>query len=219
MDKAINLGKNDGKKADKNTTPQFITVNNINTMASTQVESLRPGDMVVDLRDADNIYGYKWTYLVAVKGTSSCSLVLTTTYSVFVVKFTKNNNTWTYSDTDEIPIHSVTSKQDKTEIIRRYSSTLDQQMADNTIYNAGELSALTITLPDLIDAGFISQVNFTSGSTATQLTAPNTIVWTGDDLDDGVFVPAANRRYVVMFHSDGENVRGIVQGIDIIVTP
>ena len=207
MTRAINLGKNDGKKADKATTPNIITVQSLSGLTAEQLESLRPGDIVkVDSNYLD--------YYCIVSGVTPSVVYLYYIYGdneeLHRIKWTKVYNGWTYQVT-MFPLRAKTYSISE--------GALTQQVVDNAIYNAGELSALTITLPDLMDAGFISQVNFTSGSTATQLTAPNTIVWTGDDLDDGVFVPAANRRYVVMFHYDGVNVRGVVQGIDIVVTP
>lgn len=87
------------------------------------------------------------------------------------------------------------------------------ELATNTIYNAGELAALTITLPATTDSTYISQLNFTSGATATAFTAPDTIKWAGDDTD-GAFVPMANKRYAVMFYSDNVNIRAIVQGVE-----
>lgn len=107
---------------------------------------------------------------------------------------------------------AVAAKQNKPTITTVSASTLTQEIADNTIYNAGELSALTITLSNTINADFISEIDFTSGSTATTLTAPNTILWAGDDLTSNVFAPAASKRYTVMFYSDGVSVRGVVQG-------
>jgi hypothetical protein len=95
------------------------------------------------------------------------------------------------------------------------SSTLSQEIADNEIYNAGTLTSLTITLPNTITADFISQVNFTSGSTATVFTAPNTILWCVGSLTNSTFTPSANKRYTIMFYSDGVNVIGIVQGFTI----
>ena len=92
-------------------------------------------------------------------------------------------------------------------------TTLTQELAGNTIYNCSELSALTITLPGTITADWACQVNFTSGTTPTSLTAPNTIYWKGDDLTADVFVPVASKRYAVLFFTDGEDVRGIVQGV------
>ena len=99
------------------------------------------------------------------------------------------------------------------QVITISDSTLTQELANDTIYDCGELTALTITVPATMDAKYISQVNFTSGATPTALTAPNTIKWKGDDLTGGVFVPVASKRYAVLFFTDGVNVRGIVQAV------
>ena len=107
----------------------------------------------------------------------------------------------------------VTGVQDVATISTVSDSTLTQELAGNTIYDCGELTALTITLPATINADWACQVNFTSGTTPTALTAPNTIKWKGDDLTAGVFVPVASKRYAVLFFTDGVNVRGIVQAV------
>lgn len=100
----------------------------------------------------------------------------------------------------------------ETAIVNVSASTLTQELADNTIYNCGELSALTITFPASAGIGFISQVNFDSGTTETALTAPVDTVWLGDDIVSDVFVPVASKRYSVLFFNDGSSIRGIVQG-------
>ena len=102
--------------------------------------------------------------------------------------------------------------QAKTTIVTVSASTLTQELADNTIYNCGELSALTITFPASMDAGYISQINFTSGATATTLSAPAGTVWRGSDVDSNGFTPVANKRYSVLFFYDGTQVRGLVMG-------
>lgn len=107
----------------------------------------------------------------------------------------------------------VTGVQDVATISTVSAATLTQELANNTIYDCGELTDLTITLPATINADWACQVNFTSGTTPTALTAPNTIKWKGDDLTAGVFVPVASKRYAVLFFTDGVNVRGIVQAV------
>lgn len=92
-------------------------------------------------------------------------------------------------------------------------TTTSVELRDDTVYSTGETSALTITLPTT-NATFTSQLNFTSGATATAFTAPDTIKWAGDDITDNAFVPAANKRYSVIFYSDNVNVRAIVQGVE-----
>lgn len=91
------------------------------------------------------------------------------------------------------------------------STSVTQELAKDTIYNCGELTVLTITFPATPTASYISQVNFSSGTTATALTAPVDVVWSGDDIVSDVFVPDVSKRYSVLFFSDGQNIRGIVQ--------
>lgn len=105
----------------------------------------------------------------------------------------------------------IVNKADKTSVVALAGTSVSQELADNTIYQCSELSSLTITIPSVITSDYISQINFESGSTATTLTAPNTIIWFGDDLINNVFVPAIGKQYVVIFYYDGTNVRSIVQ--------
>ena len=114
---------------------------------------------------------------------------------------------------------TLEGKAAKVSLVSKSGSSVTQQIASNTIYNCGELTALTVTLPSTLEIDYISQINFTSGSTATQLTAPATIVWDGDSIDtNGLFVPEANMRYTVMLYSDGSNILGIVRGTAIPTT-
>lgn len=105
----------------------------------------------------------------------------------------------------------INGKEDKTSVVTLTGTSVTQELVDNTIYQGSELSSLTITIPTGITPVYISQINFTSGSTPTTLTAPNTIVWFGDDITNDVFVPVANKQYVAMFYYDGMNVRSIIQ--------
>lgn len=86
-------------------------------------------------------------------------------------------------------------------------------LANNTIYNGAEISTLTISLPSSTDNTFISEIDFSSGSTPTTFTYPNTIIWSGDDVSSNVFTPVASKRYVVMITYDGVNFRGLVKGV------
>ena len=91
-------------------------------------------------------------------------------------------------------------------------TTASTELATNTIYNGGELSSVTLTLPATVPADFIAQVEFTSGAIATTFTAPATVIFEGNDCSNGVFTPLANKRYSVMVYSDGVNVIGLVMG-------
>lgn len=106
----------------------------------------------------------------------------------------------------------VLTGADLTTSVEVSESTLTQELASDTIYNCGEMSSLTITFPEDVDEKYISQVNFTSGTTPTTLSAPEGTIWRGSDVDSNGFTPAANKRYCVLFFYDGTSMRGLVQG-------
>lgn len=106
----------------------------------------------------------------------------------------------------------VLTGADLTTLVEVDTATLTQELANDTIYDCGEMTSITLTLPATMDAKFISQLNFTSGATPTSITAPNTVKWLGNDITGGVFVPVASKRYCVLFFYDGTAVRGLVQG-------
>ena len=70
-------------------------------------------------------------------------------------------------------------------------------------------AALTLTLPETVTSGYECFFSFKSGATATTLTVPSGITWTGADCNsDKEFVPLANTVYEVGircigFSSDG----------------
>lgn len=70
-------------------------------------------------------------------------------------------------------------------------------------------AALTLTLPETVTSGYECFFSFKSGTTATTLTVPSGITWTGADCNSGKeFVPLANTVYEVGircigFASDG----------------
>ena len=127
----------------------------------------------------------------------------------YQISLAVSTDAWTDDGYIEIP--DISSKADKTSIVTLAGTSVIQELADNTIYQASELASLTITVPSGITSDYISQINFESGSTATTLTAPNTIIWYGDDIVNNVFVPVTDKQYVIMFYYDGTNVRSIVQ--------
>ena len=71
------------------------------------------------------------------------------------------------------------------------------------------VAALTLTLPETVTSGYECFFSFKSGATATTLTVPSGITWTGADCNSGKeFVPLANTVYEVGircigFASDG----------------
>lgn len=97
--------------------------------------------------------------------------------------------------------------------IQTLSATDSITLSDNTIYNGGEQTALTIALPATDTVGFICEIDFTSGTTATTLSYPNTIKWIGDDVANNVFIPVASKRYTIICAYDGVNYRFTVKGM------
>ena len=91
-------------------------------------------------------------------------------------------------------------------------TTTSVQLVNGNIYNGAELASVTFTLPATVPVNFTAQLNFTSGTTATVLSAPNTVNFVGDDCTGGSFTPAANKRYQVLIDSDGVNINAYVIG-------
>lgn len=72
---------------------------------------------------------------------------------------------------------------------------------------------LQLLLPSTIPDDYISSLVFNSGNEPTTLSYPQTILFTGDDCIDNVFVPKANTTYNVMFWYDGINVNAVSRGV------
>jgi len=89
-------------------------------------------------------------------------------------------------------------------------------LADNTLYQGGTQTSLTIALPSSATVGFISQITFQSGSTPTTITSPvSGLVWNprGEDIVSGVFTPVANKTYTVMVIYDGVQFVALTEGV------
>lgn len=78
---------------------------------------------------------------------------------------------------------------------------------------SGEMVSLDVALPSVMQIDYISQINFTSGATATEFTTTDAIKWFGDDVANDAFIPASNTRYSVLFYYDGLNIKAIAQGV------
>lgn len=78
-------------------------------------------------------------------------------------------------------------------------------LANNTVFTGGEIRRLGIGLPANVNAAFICETDFTSGTIPTTVIYPTPIKWTGDDLTSNEFVPVANKRYNVIWWYDGVN--------------
>ena len=88
-------------------------------------------------------------------------------------------------------------------------------LSDNTEARFGEVATLTLSLPSDTSGDYISSVAFTSGTTATSLSYPDTITMIGTDCIDGVFAPVANKRYTLIVAYDGAGLVGYVAGHEV----
>lgn len=86
-------------------------------------------------------------------------------------------------------------------------------LVHNIEYRRNFCTDLQLRLPQSIPNDYISSLVFNSGNKATTLSYPQTILFTGDDCIDNVFVPKANTTYNVMFWYDGINVNAVSRGV------
>lgn len=88
-------------------------------------------------------------------------------------------------------------------------------LENNTEYIATEdLTTLTFSVSDVIDATFRCSLDFGCGDSATAFTYPEIIVWSGDSLDiNKNFVPIRNHRYHIDIWYDGAYIRGNASGV------
>ena len=89
-------------------------------------------------------------------------------------------------------------------------------LADNTCFRGASVTAFTIETPSTDFYPFCSEIDFTSGNTATTITyTGSSILWdaNSDDLVDGVFVPVANKKYTLMFWYNGTDYCGTAVGL------
>lgn len=131
----------------------------------------------------------------------------------YAVKVGVTTNKNTLTDTEkENACNWLGAQQIST--IQTLSATDSITLADNTIYNGGEQTALTIALPETVDVSFLCEICFSSGSTATTLTYPQSgINYVGDDVSSNIFTPVANKRYTIMCSYDGSNYLFVVKGV------
>ena len=110
----------------------------------------------------------------------------------------------------------ITSGNSSTGLITNITTITETRAAitpdNNTEYRCGEVTSVTITLPEEIPDDYAAYIVFTSGTTAAEAVYPDSIKWSGDDVIDGVFIPIASRRYNIGIWYDGVNVNAVARG-------
>lgn len=86
----------------------------------------------------------------------------------------------------------------------------------NTEYRyRNDMVSLTITTPDTVSEDYAAYIVFASGDTATGVNYPDTMLWSGDDVIDGVFAPLPSRRYNIGIWYDGQAVNAVSRSVSI----
>ena len=89
-------------------------------------------------------------------------------------------------------------------------------LTNNTDFLRGEETSLTISFPGGVSFGtpfYRSSLSFKSGSTATAITYPSGIIWSGFDIKNGQFVPVAGKYYNIVFWRDSFGYNAVVRGV------
>ena len=111
----------------------------------------------------------------------------------------------------------IVESSDAPATVQALSATDSITLADNTYYQGGTQTALTVVCPATASVSFVSQITFRSLTTPTTFTeSAGDIVWNprGDDITEGVFLPVANKDYTIIIKYDGFQFVGLVEGID-----
>lgn len=123
------------------------------------------------------------------------------------------NNTLTWTDTYKASARNTIGAEAQA-TIQTLSATDSITLADNTIYNGGTQTSLTIALPSNVDVSFLAEIDFSSGATPTTLEYPQSgINWLGDDIVGGLFVPVENKRYTIICAYNGSSYNFVVKGV------
>lgn len=89
-------------------------------------------------------------------------------------------------------------------------------LTNNTDFLRDEVASLTISFPGGVSLGtpfYRSSLSFKSGSTATAITYPTDIIWSGFDIKNGQFVPVAGKYYSIVFWRDAFGYNAVVRGV------
>jgi len=103
-------------------------------------------------------------------------------------------------------VHKLSEKLNKPTL--NTSSTTSLVLEHNQEAHLGEITTLTLSMPEKIDTLYWSSFCFASGESAASLTYSDTpIIWVGDDCNaDGKFTPVSNTKYEVNIKKLGDDI-------------
>ena len=98
---------------------------------------------------------------------------------------------------------------------KQFSNNDQLELRDNSEHFAvDDIAELSIVLPDSMSPGFRCAIDFGCGDTATSMVYPDSIVWSGDNLDENMkFIPVHNHRYHIDVWHDGSIIRANASGV------
>ena len=79
-------------------------------------------------------------------------------------------------------------------------------------YRLGQMDAVTVSFPSVIDDDYYAELTFDSGADATVFEVMGSVALSGDDVADRELMPRENTHYTVFIWYDG-TLQGIVRGI------
>lgn len=148
----------------------------------------------------------------------------TTNISTLASKYTTlNEEAHTHSNKDVLDLFSKSRSfvrynekdlEEKVTINEEDNTTIE--LTNNTDFLRDEVASLTISFPGgvILNTPFYrSSLSFKSGSTATAITYPTDIIWSGFDIKNGQFVPVAGKYYNIVFWRDYFGYNAVVRGV------
>lgn len=136
---------------------------------------------------------------------------------------TLNEKAHTHSNKDVLDLFSKSTSfvrynekdlEEKVTINEEDNTTIE--LTNNTDFLRDEVASLTISFPGGLSLGtpfYRSSLSFKSGSTATAITYPTDIIWSGFDIKNGQFVPVAGKYYNIVFWRDYFGYNAVVRGV------
>lgn len=79
-------------------------------------------------------------------------------------------------------------------------------------YRFGEITGITLTLPESVSDDYYSCVVFDSGESAPAFSCPSSVTMSGDGTSGGKLVPKSNMHYTIFIWYDGA-FQGLVRGV------
>lgn len=115
------------------------------------------------------------------------------------------------SETQISNINQIDNKQNVTSFNTDSSTVIT--LESNTEFIRGDITNLSINLPNTIPNDFMSTVTFKSGVTPTAFQCSTDIIYLGSDVENNIFSPKSNKVYELHFWNNGININCAILGV------